>query len=173
MLATERERLPGAVLAAMARLEANTAAHAANQRAKAAALASARNRGGRSSSSAAPWPEPFQLNLAVSYGARGDLARAARRCCDDVARGALLPSEVDEAALAQRLSSNLWGHQVAGGRSAGNGSSSNGSSSSRSSLGSVGDPDVLIRTSGEHRLSNFLLFECAYTELFFLDKCAK
>lgn len=113
VLATEAERLPPSVRNAIASMEATTAA----------------NRG-------------LQFNLCVSYGARSDLARAARRCCAEVAAGTLAVGEVDEARLAARLSS-----------------------------GGLPDPDVVIRTSGERRLSNFLLFETAYAELFFLDKC--
>ena len=115
------------------------------------------------------------LNLCISYGARGDIVRAARRCCDDVFNGALLPEQVDETSFAQRLSSSLWQPVTETGVAdfgSGSSSRSRGSSSgsNSNSVGSIGDPDVLIRTSGEHRLSNFLLFECAYTELFFLDK---
>ncbi len=43
----------------------------------------------------------FSLNLCVSYGGRGDVARAARRCCEEVAAGTLLPAQVDESAVAQ------------------------------------------------------------------------
>ena len=80
------------------------------------------------------------LRLALSYSGRWDLARAARRVADDVAAGRLRPDEVDEAAVAQRLS-------TAG----------------------VPDPDLLIRTGGDFRVSNYLLWEIAYAEIVVTD----
>lgn len=80
------------------------------------------------------------LSLALSYGGRAELARAARRLGERVRDGLLEPSEIDEAALAAAL-------QTSG----------------------MPDPDVVARTSGEHRLSNFLLWQSAYAELVFLD----
>ncbi|MDH5235413.1 MAG: isoprenyl transferase [Gemmatimonadota bacterium] len=77
------------------------------------------------------------LNLFISYGSRAELARAARLIAEDVAAGRLRPDEVDEAAFAQRLYT-----------------------------ADCPDPDLLIRTSGEQRISNFLLWQLAYTELF-------
>lgn len=76
------------------------------------------------------------LNICLSYGSRAELARAARLLAEDVAAGRLRPAEIDEAALARRL-------YTAG----------------------TPDPDLLIRTSGEHRLSNFLLWQLAYAEI--------
>ena len=78
--------------------------------------------------------------LALSYGGRQDIANAARRIAEAVAAGELKPDEVDES-LVQR------------------------------SLATAGlpDPDLLIRTSGEIRISNFFLFQAAYTELYFTD----
>ena len=76
------------------------------------------------------------LNLAVDYGARSELTAAVRALAQDVADGKLDPADIDEDALAR----NLW---TAG----------------------LPDPDLLIRTGGDLRLSNFLLFQCAYTEL--------
>lgn len=75
------------------------------------------------------------LNICLSYGSRAELVRAARLLAEDVAAGRLLPAEIDEAALARRL------YTVG-----------------------LPDPDLLIRTSGEHRLSNFLLWQIAYAE---------
>ena len=75
--------------------------------------------------------------LAVNYGSRAEIARAAREIARDVARGALSPDDVDEAALSGRL-------YTAG----------------------LPDPDLLIRTSGEMRLSNYLLWQLAYTEFY-------
>jgi undecaprenyl diphosphate synthase len=76
------------------------------------------------------------LNLAVDYGARNELAAAVRTLAEDVAAGRLEPDAIDEETIAGRLS-------TAG----------------------LPDPDLLIRTGGELRLSNFLLYQCAYTEL--------
>jgi undecaprenyl diphosphate synthase len=76
------------------------------------------------------------LNLFISYGSRAELTRAARRLAEEVAAGTLKPDQVDEAAFAARL----YTHDCP-------------------------DPDLLIRTSGEQRISNFLLWQLAYTEL--------
>jgi undecaprenyl diphosphate synthase len=76
------------------------------------------------------------LNLAVDYGARTELASAVRMLAEEVAAGRLEPDAIDEDAIAGRLS-------TAG----------------------LPDPDLLIRTGGDLRLSNFLLYQCAYTEL--------
>jgi undecaprenyl diphosphate synthase len=80
------------------------------------------------------------LVIAFNYGARGEITRAARRLAEEVAAGRLSPSEITP----ERLSLAL---DTCG----------------------IPDPDVLIRTSGECRLSNFLLWQCAYTEFVFLD----
>ena len=77
------------------------------------------------------------LNICISYGSRAELTRAARLIAEDVAAGRLVPAEVDEAAVARRLYTAPWP-----------------------------DPDLLIRTSGELRLSNFLLWQLAYAELY-------
>jgi len=77
------------------------------------------------------------LNICISYGARAEIARAARRIAEEVADGRLVPAEVDETAVARRLHTAEWP-----------------------------DPDLLIRTSGELRLSNFLLWQLAYAELY-------
>ena len=82
----------------------------------------------------------LRLNIAINYGARAELARAARLIAQDVAAGRVAPEAVDEAAVAARL-------YTAG----------------------VPDVDLLIRTSGEMRLSNFLLWQCAYAEFIFPD----
>jgi len=76
------------------------------------------------------------LLVALNYGGRSDIATAARLIAEDVSAGRLAPEQVDEAAIASRLS-------TAG----------------------VPDPDMLVRTSGEMRVSNFLLWEIAYSEL--------
>lgn len=77
------------------------------------------------------------LNLAISYSSRAEIARAARRLAEDVLQGRLALEDVDEEALSLRL-------YTAG----------------------LPDPDLLIRTSGERRISNFLLWQLAYTELY-------
>src|SRR5207244_933657 len=75
------------------------------------------------------------LNICLSYSSRAELVRAARLLAEAVAEGRLSPADIDEASLAGRL-------YTAG----------------------LPDPDLLIRTSGEHRLSNFLLWQVAYAE---------
>ena len=80
------------------------------------------------------------LALAVNYGARAELARAARLVAEDVAAGKLAVADVDADAVASRL-------YTAG----------------------LPDPDLLIRTSGELRLSNFLLWQLAYSEFYVTD----
>ncbi len=75
--------------------------------------------------------------LAVNYGSRAELARAARELAADVAAGKIAPEDVDEEAVAAHL-------YTAG----------------------LPDPDLLIRTSGEMRLSNYLLWQLAYTEFY-------
>jgi undecaprenyl diphosphate synthase len=82
----------------------------------------------------------LDLVIAFNYGARGEMVRAARALAERVARGELKSSDITEAEFAQCL-------DTAG----------------------IPDPDLLIRTSGEVRLSNFLLWQCAYTEFVFLD----
>jgi undecaprenyl diphosphate synthase len=84
--------------------------------------------------------ERMTLNVALSYGGRWDVARAARRLAERVARGEITPAEVDEASIAAGLE-----------------------------LAGSPEPDLFIRTGGEQRLSNFLLWNLAYTELYFCD----
>lgn len=81
------------------------------------------------------------LNLAVNYGSRDELVDASRRLAADVAAGKLAPEQIDESCI----DGYLW---TAG----------------------LPDPDLLIRTSGELRVSNFLLWQLAYTEFFFTDR---
>jgi len=80
------------------------------------------------------------LNVAVNYGGRWDIAQAARRIAVEVAAGRLDPESVDEAALGARVA-----------------------------LADSPDPDLFIRTGGEMRISNFLLWQSAYTEFWFTD----
>ena len=81
------------------------------------------------------------LTVALSYGGRAEIAEAARRIALEAKSGRLDPAAVDEALFEQYL-------LTAG----------------------TPDPDLLIRTSGEKRVSNFLLWQCAYAELVFLDR---
>ena len=82
--------------------------------------------------------ERLALNVALSYGGRTEIARAARRLAERVERGTLTASEIDEDLVAESL-------DTAG----------------------LPDPDLLIRTSGEQRISNFMLWQIAYAELHF------
>jgi undecaprenyl diphosphate synthase len=82
----------------------------------------------------------LNLNVALSYGSRAEIAAAARRVGEAVRDGRLDPAAVDETVFAGFLS-------TAG----------------------MPDPDLVIRTSGESRLSNFLLWQSAYAELVFTD----
>lgn len=84
--------------------------------------------------------DKLTLTLALSYGGRSEIADSARRIAQSVKLGLLEPEAIDE----KLFESYLW---------------------------SVGlpDPDLLIRTSGEQRISNFLLWQCAYTEFYYTD----
>ncbi|MEQ8604029.1 MAG: isoprenyl transferase [Marivibrio sp.] len=85
--------------------------------------------------------DAMTLVLALNYGGRQDIARAARNIAESVHRGLLRPEAVDDELFSSYLS-------TAG----------------------LPDPDLLIRTSGEKRISNFLLWQCAYAEMVFIDK---
>ena len=80
------------------------------------------------------------LCVAFAYGGRWDIAQACRSLAGEVAAGTLRPEEIDEAHIASRLA-----------------------------LAGMPDPDLLIRTGGEQRISNFLLWNLAYAELYFTD----
>ncbi|MEM9692582.1 MAG: polyprenyl diphosphate synthase [Myxococcota bacterium] len=80
------------------------------------------------------------LTLALSYGGQEEIARATQQIAREVAEGVLDPDAIDVDCLRQRVPSCL-----------------------------VGEPDLIIRTGGERRLSNFLLFGSAYAELVFSD----
>lgn len=82
----------------------------------------------------------LHLNVAASYGGRQDIAAAARSLAEDVAAGRLRPDQIDEEAMAARVA-----------------------------LADLPPPDLFIRTGGELRVSNFLLWQLAYTELWFTD----
>jgi undecaprenyl diphosphate synthase len=82
----------------------------------------------------------LQLNIAASYGGRWDIAQAARSLARDVAAGRLDPEAIDEALLGARVA-----------------------------LADLPAPDLFIRTGGDMRISNFLLWQLAYTELWFTE----
>jgi len=82
----------------------------------------------------------LKLNLAINYGSRAEIVGAARALAERAASGGLKASDIDEAAFGDAL-------YTAG----------------------LPEVDLLIRTSGEQRLSNFLLYQCAYAELVFTD----
>jgi undecaprenyl diphosphate synthase len=84
--------------------------------------------------------ERMALYIAVSYGGRWDILEAARRFAVRAAAGEIDASAIDEPAFAAELQ-----------------------------LGAAPDPDLFIRTGGEQRVSNFLLWNLAYTELYFCD----
>jgi len=78
--------------------------------------------------------------IALSYSSRWEITEAMHRMAQEVATGKLQPNEITEDCIAQHLATNF-----------------------------MPDPDLLIRTGGEVRLSNYLLWQCAYTELYFCD----
>ena len=82
----------------------------------------------------------LSLNIAMSYGGRWDITVAVRSVAARCAAGGLRPHDISEAQVAQALQ-----------------------------LAEQPDPDLFIRTGGEHRISNFLLWNLAYTELYFTD----
>jgi undecaprenyl diphosphate synthase len=82
----------------------------------------------------------LHLLVAVAYGGRWDITQATRKLARKVSSGELAPEDIDDKAVASELQ-----------------------------LGNVPDPDLLIRTGGEQRISNFLLWHLAYAELYFCD----
>ncbi|MFC4768820.1 isoprenyl transferase [Effusibacillus consociatus] len=80
------------------------------------------------------------LNIALNYGSRFEIVNAIKSLAEEVRAGTLSPDDIDEEAVNSRLLTK-----------------------------GIPDPDLLIRTSGELRLSNFLLWQLAYTELWFTD----
>jgi undecaprenyl diphosphate synthase len=83
----------------------------------------------------------LHLTIALNYGGRGDIVAASRRLAARVAAGMLDPEDIDESAFAAHLST-----------------------------AALPDPDLMIRTSGEQRISNFLLWQLAYAEMAFVEK---
>lgn len=81
------------------------------------------------------------MTIAMSYSSRWEITRAVRKIAGEVADGTLSCSDIDEACVSQSLETSF-----------------------------MPDPDLLIRTGGEIRLSNYLLWQCAYSELYFTDQ---
>lgn len=84
--------------------------------------------------------DALNLTIAINYGSRDEMLRAVRGICRDVQAGELQPQEVTEELFSGRLDT-----------------------------AELPDPDLLIRTSGEQRLSNYLLWQLAYSEFYFAD----
>lgn len=82
----------------------------------------------------------LNFQIAINYGSRDEITRAVRRMAEDVQSGKILPENIDEACIEEYLDTH-----------------------------DIPDPDLLIRTSGEQRLSNYLLWQLAYTEFYFTD----
>lgn len=83
----------------------------------------------------------FQANICINYGGRAEIVRASRIIAEKVLKGQIMPEDIDETCFSQQLYS-----------------------------AGIPDPELIIRPSGEYRLSNFLLWQCAYSELYFTDK---
>lgn len=84
--------------------------------------------------------DDFQANVCLNYGGRDEVLRAARRFAEDCCSGRRRPEELDEGMFSGYLDS-----------------------------AGIPDPELIIRPGGEQRLSNFLLWQCAYSELFVTD----
>ena len=80
------------------------------------------------------------VNIALNYGGRDELVHAARRIAQEVAEGRLAPDDITEATISERLYT-----------------------------ADIPDPDLVIRPSGEYRLSNYLIWQTAYAEFWFTD----
>jgi undecaprenyl diphosphate synthase len=83
-----------------------------------------------------------RLCLAINYGARGEIVDAVRQIATEVQRGSLAPNAIDEQTIAAHLYS-----------------------------AGMPDPDLVIRTAGEMRISNFLLWQISYAELWVTERC--
>jgi tritrans,polycis-undecaprenyl-diphosphate synthase [geranylgeranyl-diphosphate specific] len=82
----------------------------------------------------------WSMNLAIAYGGRQEIVNAVRNIASEVSAGKLSPDKIDEAVIQHNLSTN-----------------------------DSPDPDLIIRTGGEKRISNFLTFQSTYSEFMFLD----
>ncbi len=90
--------------------------------------------------SSSPNPK-LLLTIAANYGGRWDIMQATQKVCESVAKGVIRPEQVTIDIIARKMS-----------------------------LSEIPEPDLLIRTGGEKRLSNYLLWQLAYTELYFTEK---
>ncbi|MBP5159436.1 MAG: isoprenyl transferase [Lachnospiraceae bacterium] len=82
----------------------------------------------------------LNFQVALNYGGRDEIRRAFVKACEEVKEGKLDPGQIDEARIASYLDT-----------------------------ADIPDPDLLVRTSGEQRISNFLLWQLAYSEMYFTD----
>lgn len=82
----------------------------------------------------------LNFQVALNYGGRDEIIRAIKKCASECADGLIKPDDITEELFSERLDTS-----------------------------DIPDPDLLIRTSGEQRLSNFLLWQLAYTEFYFTD----
>ena len=82
----------------------------------------------------------LNFTIAINYGGRDEITRAVRKIAGKVSEGSLKPEDIDEDTISNNL--DTW---------------------------DLPDPDLLIRTSGEQRLSNYLCWQLAYTEFYFTD----
>ncbi len=80
------------------------------------------------------------FSIAINYGSRDEITRAVRQIAQEVQNGDIAPEEISEQTIAEHLDTK-----------------------------GLPDPDLLIRTCGEQRISNFLLWQCAYTEFYYTD----
>lgn len=84
----------------------------------------------------------LHLTIAISYSSKWEITQAVKQIAQKVAQGKLSPKDIDDETIRTHITT---AHSP--------------------------DPDLLIRTGGEHRVSNFLLYQIAYAELFFTDTC--
>ncbi|HWM50655.1 MAG TPA: polyprenyl diphosphate synthase, partial [Thermoplasmata archaeon] len=84
--------------------------------------------------------DQYRFNLAVAYGGREEILRAIRDVVQDARAGKVVPDDIDEKFFSKRLYT-----------------------------ADLPDPDLVLRTSGEERISNFLIWQLAYSELYFVD----
>lgn len=86
----------------------------------------------------------LRFNIALNYGSRQEITRAVRKISSLVSEGCMMPDEISEGTISRFLYTGEENEYIP-------------------------DPDLIIRTSGEERISNFLLWQCAYSELAFTD----
>ena len=86
------------------------------------------------------WNTGLNFTIALNYGSRDEIRRAVSEIATEVSEGKLSPDDISESLINEHLDTS-----------------------------GLPDPDLLIRTSGEERLSNFLLWQLAYTEFYFTD----